>query len=48
VPPNALAVATYKLAAVARFYWKCPCDPPITRPPVLAGFTDGPVVEVTD
>jgi hypothetical protein len=47
VPPNSLAVATYKLAAVARFYWKCTCTPPIIRPPVLAGFTEGPVVEVT-
>jgi hypothetical protein len=47
VPANALAVATYKLAAVARFYWNCSCNPPIIRPPVLAGFTDGPVVEVT-
>jgi hypothetical protein len=48
VPANSLAPATYRLAAVARFYWNCPCNPPLTRPPVLAGFTDGPVVEITD
>lgn len=48
VPANSLAAATYKLTAVARFHWRCQCEPPVRRPAVLAGFTEGPVIEITD
>jgi hypothetical protein len=47
VPANFLDAATYRLTAVVRFYWRCACTPPITRPPVLAAFTEGPPIEIT-
>jgi hypothetical protein len=47
IQSNDLDIAVYKLTAVFKFQWHCPCryPPNITRPPITA-YADGPVIEI--
>lgn len=45
VEAGKLRPGTYRLTAVVEFYWKCPCVPPLGRPPISA-FVDGPTIQI--
>jgi hypothetical protein len=47
VPAGTLRPGTYRITAVVRFRWRCPCEYPLPRPPINA-FTDGTIIQITD